>query len=297
MSETDEHRQLDGPGIRSARSDSFWKSLRKRLNPELSIGLILLLIILVTALFAPLIAWNPPNQTLAPSLSPPELQYPVGTDSIGRDVFSRVLHGGRVSLLVAVPSVLLALTLGMLLGVPAGFLGGRVDQLLMRILDIVFAFPAILLAIVVVSILGPSIQNLVITIGIIYTPRMARIVRAPILSVKERDFVGASRALGASEFRLVSRHVIPNASAPVIVEVSLALSQIVITEAALSFLGLGPPPPNPSWGAMLSDSRQFMQIAAWNVLAPGIAIVIAVASFQLIGHGLRQTFDPRQHAR
>lgn len=277
---------------------STLRKVRRYLSPELVIGVVLFILLIVGAVFAPLIAWHSPNETFpGMSLSAPEAQHPFGTDSIGRDVFSRVLHGGRVSLLVAVPSVLFALVAGMLLGMPSGYLGGRVDQWIMRTLDVIFAFPAILLAIVVVTILGASIQNLILTIGIIYTPRMARIVRAPVLSVKERDFVDASRAVGASEFRLAIRHVMPNASAPVIVEVSLALSQIIITETALSFLGLGPPPPNPSWGAMLSQSRQFMDFASWTVIFPGLAIVLAVMSFLLIGHGLRRALDPHQLGR
>lgn len=272
--------------------------LRRRLNPGLLIGLILLILILIGTLGASLIAWHDPNQT-APgmSLMPPQREFIFGTDSIGRDVFARVLYGGRVSLSVAVPSVALALVLGLLLGLPAGYLGGRVDQVIMRLLDILFAFPAILLAITMVSILGASVRNLVITIGIIYAPRMARIVRAPTMSVKERDFIEAARSLGAPDLRVVLRHVLPNVSSPVIVEISLALGQVIITETALSFLGLGPPPPDPSWGAMLSDSRQFMEFAPWTVWAPGAAIVLATASFLLVGHGLRDALNPRQRTR
>lgn len=267
---------------------------RRRMNPSLVIGLILLAIVLIGTLGAPFIAWHDPNQTYpGMSLMPPDRDFIFGTDSIGRDVFARVLYGGRVSLSVAVPSVTLALVLGLLLGLPAGYLGGRTDQVIMRLLDILYAFPAILLAITMVAILGASIRNLVITIGIIYAPRMARIVRAPTMSVKERDFVEAARSLGAPEFRVVLRHVLPNVSSPVIVEISLALGQVIITEAALSFLGLGPPPPNPSWGAMLSDSRQFMEFASWTVWAPGAAIVVATASFLLVGHGLRELLNPR----
>ncbi|MCC6944563.1 MAG: ABC transporter permease [Thermomicrobiales bacterium] len=272
--------------------------LRRRLNPGLLIGLILLILILIGTLGASLIAWHDPNQTVpGMSLMPPQREFIFGTDSIGRDVFARVLYGGRVSLSVAVPSVALALVLGLLLGLPAGYLGGRVDQVIMRLLDILFAFPAILLAITMVSILGASVRNLVITIGIIYAPRMARIVRAPTMSVKERDFIEAARSLGAPDLRVVLRHVLPNVSSPVIVEISLALGQVIITETALSFLGLGPPPPDPSWGAMLSDSRQFMEFAPWTVWAPGAAIVLATASFLLVGHGLRDALNPRQRTR
>jgi peptide/nickel transport system permease protein len=272
--------------------------LVRRLNLSLSLGLILLALVLIGTLAAPLIAWHDPNETFpGMSLMPPQRDFVLGTDSIGRDVFARVLYGGRVSLSVAVPSVAMALVLGLLLGLPAGYLGGRVDQVIMRLLDILFAFPAILLAITMVAILGASVRNLVITSGIIYAPRMARIVRAPTMSVKERDFIEAARALGAPDLRVVLRHVLPNVSSPVIVEVSLALGQVIITETALSFLGLGPPPPNPSWGAMLSDSRQFMEFASWTVWAPGAAIVLATASFLLVGHGLREVLNPRQQGR
>lgn len=278
------------------RSQSAFARMRRRLNPSLVLGLILLAVLLIGTLFAPLIAWHDPNESFpGMSLMPPDRDFIFGTDSIGRDVFARVLYGGRVSLSVAIPSVALALVLGLLLGLPAGYLGGRVDQVIMRVLDILFAFPAILLAITMVAILGASVRNLVITIGIIYAPRMARIVRAPTMSVKERDFIEAARSLGAPNMRVVLRHVLPNVSSPVIVEVSLALGQVIITETALSFLGLGPPPPDPSWGAMLSDSRQFMEFAPWTVWAPGGAIVLATASFLLLGHGLREALNPRYH--
>ncbi|MGH2558768.1 MAG: ABC transporter permease [Thermomicrobiales bacterium] len=269
-----------------------------RLNVSLVLGTALLAAILVVTLFAPLITWNGPNQTFpGMSLMPPDREFLLGTDSIGRDVFARVAYGGRVSLLVAVPSVALALVLGLALGLPAGYLGGRVDQVIMRVLDVLFAFPAILLAISMVAILGASVRNLVITIGVIYMPRMARIVRAPTMAVRERDFVEAARALGVKDQRIVLRHILPNVASPVIVEVSLALGQVILTETALSFLGLGPPPPDPSWGAMLSESRQFMEFASWTVFGPGIAIVLAISSFLLIGHGLRAVLDPRLRGR
>lgn len=273
---------------------SFWERMRRRMNPQLALGGILMIVILIATIFASVIAQQDPNAiSTVGSLAPPQSGYILGTDSIGRDVFSRVLHGGQVSLQIAIPSVALALVLGMLLGVPAGYLSGRVDQVIMRLLDVLFAFPGILLAMVIVTILGPSIRNLILTIGILYTARMARIIRAPILSIKAQDYVEAAHAIGAGDVRIVSRHVVPNALSPVIVEVTLALGQVILTETALSFLGLGPPPPDASWGAMLSQSRQFMEFASWTVLAPGFAIVVTVASFLLLGHGLRRMLDPR----
>ncbi len=303
MAQTDALQTSAQPGPQAfeqhlATRKPFWVRLRRRLNPELVIGLTLLVIILFVTIFAPWIAPHDPNSlTTAGSLAPPQSGYIAGTDSIGRDVFSRVLYGGRVSLTVAVPSVILALVVGMLLGVPAGYFGGRIDQVIMRILDIFFAFPGVLLALVIVSILGPNIRNLILTIGILFAPRMARIIRAPTLSVKTRDFVEAARASGAKDYRIISRHVVPNTSAPVIVDVSLALGQVILIETALSFLGMGPPPPNASWGSMLSQNRQFMEFASWTVLAPGFAIVITVACFLLLGHGLRRLMDPRQMGR
>ncbi|HYI15402.1 MAG TPA: ABC transporter permease [Thermomicrobiales bacterium] len=283
---------------RLAERPSFWRRTRRRMNTQLVLGLGLLALILIATIFAPLIAQHGPNTiTETGSLAPPQAGHPFGTDSISRDVFSRVLYGGRVSLTVAIPSVALALLLGMLLGVPAGYLGGKVDQVIMRVLDVFFAFPGVLLALVIVTILGPNIRNLILTIGILYAPRMARIVRAPTLSTKSLDFVEAARSIGAHDLRIVLRHVIPNVSSPVIVDVSLALGQVILTETALSFLGMGPPPPAASWGSMLSQSRQFMEFASWTVMAPGIAIVITVSCFLLIGHGLRRMLDPRQQRK
>lgn len=290
----DARQRVTSSSIRRRNHRRSW--LRQRSTPELTIGLILLIVIVATTLLAPVIAGHEPNRSFpGMSLLPPQSDFWLGTDAVGRDVMARVLYGGRVSLRVAIPSVALALALGVVLGLPAGYFGGRVDQVIMRILDIFFAFPAILLAIVLVSILGPSIRNLIFTIGIIYMPRMARIVRAPTIAIKERDFVEAARAMGGSDLRIISRHVLPNAMSPVIVETSLALGQVIITETALSFLGLGSPPPDPTWGAMLSESRQFMSFAPWGAVGPGIAIALTVAAFLMIGHGLRTALDPRHH--
>ena len=285
------HRESIQGARRWQRARRFW---RKRVTAPLVLGVGLLTVIVLLTLFAPLIAWYGPNETLpGMALKPPSADNPFGTDSIGRDVFSRVLHGGRVSFSVAVPAVALATLAGVTLGLLAGYFGGKADLVIMRLLDVLFAFPAILLAITIVTILGPSVRNLVITIGIIYLPRMARIARAPALAVREREFVEAARSIGVPSGRILLRHVLPNIASPVIVEISLALGQVMLTETALSFLGLGPPPPDPSWGAMLNESRAFMQLAPWTVLAPGSAIVVTIAAFLLIGHGLRSALNPR----
>lgn len=278
-----------------ARAATSW---RGRMNVSLAAGLALLALILISTAFAPLIAWNGPNRSFdGLSLAPPGGYFVFGTDSVGRDVFARVLYGARLSLAVAFPSVALALTVGLVLGVVAGYLGKRTDAIIMRALDVFFAFPALLLALLMVTILGASVRNLILTIGIIYAPRMARIVRAPTIATKEREFVEAARTVGCSSFMIVRRHILPNIASPIIVEVSLALGQVILTETALSFLGLGPPPPNPTWGAMVSQNRQFMEFAPWTVIAPGVAIVLTTASFLLIGHGIRIALDPRQQRR
>jgi peptide/nickel transport system permease protein len=283
------------PAARAIRSGAPW---RRRMNVSLAVGLALFALILMLAVFAPLIAWNGPNRSFdGLSLARPGGYFIFGTDSVGRDVFARVLYGGRLSLSVAFPSVALALAIGMALGVIAGYLGRRTDAIIMRVLDVFFAFPALLLAMLIVTILGSSVRNLILTIGVISAPRMARIVRAPTIAAKEREFVEAARTVGCSSFTIVRRHILPNIASPIIVEVSIALGQVILTETALSFLGLGPPPPNPTWGSMVSQNRQFMEFAPWTILAPGLAIVLTTASFLLIGHGFRIALDPRQQRR
>lgn len=284
--------------VRAARRIGGLAVRGRRLNASLVGGGALFALILLLTISAPLIAWNGPNRSFdGLSLVAPGGYFLFGTDSVGRDVFARVLYGGRISLVVAFPSVALALALGLILGVVAGYLGKRTDAFIMRALDIFFAFPALLLAMLMVTILGSSVRNLVVTIGIIYAPRMARIIRAPTVAIKEREFVEAARTVGCSAPTIVVRHILPNIAAPIIVEVSLALGQVILTETALSFLGLGPPPPDPTWGAMVSQSRQFMEFAPWTVIAPGLAIVATTGSFLLIGHGLRILLDPRQRRR
>lgn len=259
-------------------------------NPSLTAGAVLLSLVILAAVFAPMVAPYSPVDPTGVRFEMPSAEHLLGTDYLGRDVLSRVIYGARVSLSVAFPSVALALLLGGLLGIVAGFFGGWVDEVVMRILDMFFAFPVILLAITIVAVFGSSIPTLIFTIGVVYTPRFARVSRAPVLAVKELEFVEAATSLGASRLRTLFTHVVPNSSSPVLVEVSLSLGRALFTEAALSFLGLGPPPPNPTWGSMIGSSRQYLEIAPWSVMGPGIAITVAVISFVLLGNGLRRRF-------
>lgn len=271
-----------------------WGAILSR-NPLLLVGLVLTTLLVLTALLAPWIAtYSPYEISVGSSMAPPSAELWMGADKLGRDLFSRIIYGARTTLLVSIPSVGLALLAGLLLGLAAGYFGGRTDSVIMRIMDIFLAFPGLLLAIAVVAVLGPSVPNLIITIALLYTPRMARIARGPVLALKEQEFIGAARVAGARDWRIIGRHVLPNVLSPVIVEATLSASQAIITESALAYLGLGAPPPNPSWGEMLSSSRQFMTSAPWSALFPGLAIVYATTSFIVLGNGLRDWLDPRQ---
>ncbi|OJY33884.1 MAG: peptide ABC transporter permease [Rhizobiales bacterium 65-9] len=251
----------------------------------------MLAIVILTALFAPLIAPYDASATSPESLAPPSAAHWLGTDSIGRDVLSRMIVGGRTTLLITFSAVFLALVAGLILGLLSGYLGGLVDEIIMRALDIVFAFPVFLLALTVVAAIGPTIPNLILTIAIVYTPAMARVVRAPVLSVKQWDHVEAARSVGMSETRIVLRHVLPMVASPILVNTSLTLAQTIFTITALSFLGLGPPPPDPNWGGMVSESRQFMELAPMTVVGPAAAIVFATLTFIVLANGLRETLD------
>lgn len=251
----------------------------------------------LTAILAPWVAPHDPVQMFPDvALAGPSSRFPFGTDEFGRCVLSRVLHGARVSLFVAAVSVLVALALGTTVGVLAGTRGGRLDNVLMRVMDVVFAFPSVLLALFVVAVLGPAAEHVVLAIGLVYTPQFARVSRAAVLSVRHLDYVEAARALGASELRIVWRHILPNISAPLTVQVSVTLSLAILTESALSFLGLGTQPPWPSWGSMLSAGRRFMELAPWVAVFPGAAIMGIVLGFNLLGDGLQELLDPRMRA-
>ncbi len=253
-------------------------------------GLMLAVMLIVTA-FGPFIAPYNPAAISPDSLAGVSAQHWLGTDSIGRDVLSRLIIGGRTTLFITAVAVSLALAAGLVLGLVSGYMGGIVDQVVMRALDVVFAFPVFLLAIAVVAALGPTIPNLILTIAIVYTPILARVVRGPVLSVKRWDHVEAARSVGVSEFRLVVSHILPLVISPILVETSLTLANTIFTVTALSFLGLGPPPPDPNWGGMLAEARQFMELAPLTVIAPAAAIVFATLTFIVLANGLRDMLD------
>ena len=257
-----------------------------------------LLIVGVLALAAAAADWlplrSPVEMVPQRRLAGPTWGLPFGGDQFGRDLLSRTVYGARLSLQVAGTSVTAALAAGTVLGLAAGYAGGRVDQVLMRAMDVFFSFPAVLLALAIVAALGPNPENVVLAISVVYTPIFARVVRGPVLALKEREFVEATRALGAPARRIVWRHIFPNLGSVLIVQTSIALSWAILTEASLSFLGLSAQPPAPSWGAMLNDGRQNLELAPHLAVFPGLAIMLAVLGFNLLGDGLRDVLDPRQ---
>jgi peptide/nickel transport system permease protein len=262
------------------------------------LGLALVMLAVVGAVFAPYltpydaITLDPPARLQGPSA-----EHWLGTDQLGRDTLTRILYGGRVSLAVAGASVVVALLVGGALGVLAGYLGGWVDTVIMRVTDVLLSFPAVLLAIALIAFLGAGFTNLVLAIGIVYVGPFARVARAAVLTVREELYVEAARALGARDGRIVWLAVLPSAAAPLIVEVTLRLAYAILYEASLSYLGLGTQPPTPSWGMMVADARRFLALAPWATVAPGLAIMLAVLGFNLLGDGLRDSLDPRLKTR
>jgi peptide/nickel transport system permease protein len=260
------------------------------------IGLILVVIYVGVALLANFIVpYDPIEQHPKDCLQAPSGTYLLGTDQFGRDILSRVIYGARSSLAISIFSVAIACFLGTTLGMVAGYTGGLNDNIIMRLMDLLFAFPAILLALFIVTVLGPGGANTILAIAIVYTPIFARVARGPVLIMKNEEFVLAARALGAGHLRTLLLHIFPNITSPILVQISLALSWVMLTEASLSFLGLGTIPPNPSWGSMLSDSRMLMELAPWTAFFPGVALMFGVLGFSLLGDGLRDLFDPRLH--
>lgn len=270
----------------------------RRLSPRIWIGLITIGLMVFLALTADFLTPYDPNyQDYSAFRQAPSLDHPFGTDQVGRDVYSRVIYGTRISLLVGVVAVGIGMTIGVLSGLVAGLYRGWLDEVLMRVMDAIHAFPALVLALAITAALGTGIINIMIAIGIVYMPSYARLVRGQVLSVRERDFVVAAQLLGASMPRLMFLHIWPNVTAPIIVQASLNVSTAILTEASLSFLGLGVRPPTPSWGSSLQGGYQYLSTAPWLSIYPGIAIFVAVLAFNLFGDGLRQLLDPRLRGR
>jgi peptide/nickel transport system permease protein len=255
---------------------------------------LLISILLVVALFAPVLAPHDPlDQSFPRQLQPPSAGIWLGTDEFGRDILSRIIFGARIALGIGALAVGIAVALGVPLGLVAGYFGGRLDTAIMRTMDVVLAFPYLLLALIVVTLLGFGLVNVMVAVGLVYVPQYSRIVRSVTLSVRERLFVEAARAIGGSNLRIICRHVLPNCLAPIIVQTTLSLGWAIVNAAGLSFLGLGAQPPTPEWGAMLSSGREYMRNAPWITTFPGLAILFTALGFNLLGDGLRDAFDPR----
>jgi peptide/nickel transport system permease protein len=263
-----------------------------------AIGTVLVVFLVLVAFFAPVLtSVDPIAQDLPLRLSAPGGLHFFGTDEYGRDLYSRAIYGSRISLMVGVVAVLIGATLGTIMGLIAGFFGGWVDRILSRFIDVLLAFPQLLMALTVIAILGPSLMNAMVAVGISTSPRFARLIRGTVLSIKARDYVEAARATGASSTRMLVRHVLPNTISTLIVMASLRTGAAILTESNLSFLGLGVQPPTPSWGGIISTGREFIQEAPWLSFIPGIVILLAVMGFNLMGEGLRDFLDPRLRQR
>jgi ABC-type dipeptide/oligopeptide/nickel transport system permease subunit len=269
--------------------------LRRALRtPAVVTGLAIVGLLVFVAVTAPVVSpHNPLFQDYAAVLEAPSAKHVLGTDNIGRDILSRLLHGAQVSLLVGVVAVGIATVLGIAMGLLSGYYGGWVDDVIMRFSDGMYAFPSLLLVLAIASALGPSITNTMIAIGVVSAPGYARLLRGQVLSLRELDYVIAARALGAGHTRIMLRHILPNGLAPMLVAASLSVSGAILTEATLSFLGVGVPPPTPSWGSMLQTGFRYIEMAPWFSLYPGLTIFVVVLGFNILGDGLRTVLDPR----
>lgn len=289
-------RRRSGPGVQTRVSRGLWADALRRLvrNRPALVGLALVTVFVAAAVAAPAVAPYGPYDRAGGQLEPPSAAHLFGTDLLGRDVFSRVLYGAQISLQVGVVAVLLALLTGGLIGALAGGFGGWVDAALMRLTDVLLAIPGILLAIGIVAWLGRGMPQLMLAIAVTYTPIFARLLRGSLLGLREVDYVIAARSIGASPLRILTRHMLPNAITPLIVQATLVLATAIIDIAGLGFLGLGPPDPRtPEWGTMLVDARRFLQTAPHIVFFVGGAIVVSAIGFNLLGDGLRESLDPR----
>jgi peptide/nickel transport system permease protein/oligopeptide transport system permease protein len=281
---------------RTLRADAFRRLRKNKLAVAGLVWIVIIILIAVTAdLWAPYWLGDPveiDTTTVAEdSLQPPSIDHPFGTDKLGRDIASRVVYGARVSLLVGVVAVAIMVVIGLVLGAVAAYYGGIWDSFIMRTADVFFAFPYILFAVTLIAVLGKGFQNVFIAIGILGWPSIARVFRSSILGIKKNEYVDAARAMGASSRRILARHIMPNSIAPIIVYATMSVGGAILAEAALSFLGMGVQPPQPSWGLMLADARAFMFTAPWLMIYPGLAILTTVLAFVLLGDGLRDALD------
>jgi len=279
-----------------------WVTLLRRLVRRRTalFGMLVVLAVMLAAVVAPLVApFDPLEQDIGQRLREPGWQdaqgrvHPLGTDHLGRDILSRIVFGSRIALVVGLAAVVISGVLGMVIGLVAGYFGGRMDDSLMRLADVQLAFPFILLAIAIIGVLGPSLQNIIIVIGVSSWVVYARVVRGEVLSIREREYVHAAVALGARHWRVLVTHVLPNTFTPWLVVATLDMARVIVIESALSFLGLGVQPPTPTWGGMLADGRVYLSTAWWLATFPGLAILITVLGINLFGDGLRDTLDPR----
>jgi peptide/nickel transport system permease protein len=276
-------------------ADRRWNTLRRAARARLApFGAVVLLAALVSALAAPLLSPHDPlKQNLSNALSRPSRTHLLGTDNVGRDVLSRVVWGTRVSLLAGFVSVALALLAGGVIGLAAGYTAGRVDGLLMRLMDAVLSFPALVLALALGAVLGAGLTGVLIALAVVYTPTFARLMRGQVLAITAREYVDAARALGATGWRVAWHHVLPNATAPMVVQASLSVAFAILAEASLSFLGLGVQPPAASWGSMINAGRGYLQQAPWIVFGPGAALFVTVIGLNFVGDAIRDALDPR----
>jgi peptide/nickel transport system permease protein len=295
-----ESRAIERPrALRFLWEGQLGQTLREiRRSKQAVIGIAIVSSLVLIALLAPLIApWNPGLPVLGDQLESPSVAHPFGTDELGRDVFGRVVHGARISLGVAALAIAISVLFGAPLGFVAGYLEGPIGSIIMRLMDAVQAFPGVLLAIAIASTLGPGITNAMIAIGLVGIPGFARLSRSEVLRIKHVEYVTAARACGAGNTRILCRHILPNGIAPLIVAISTGSAGAILTEAALSFVGLGATPPQPSWGSMLQSGYPFMSIAPWLSVFPGLAITLATFGFIFLGDGLRDAFDPKLRGR
>lgn len=286
----------DGPAVLRAAPRSPSRQVLRRLRRSKSalVGTVILASLVAAAFAAPLLTpYEPLVINPIDRLQPPNARHLLGTDVLGRDLFTRILFGSRISLQTGLISVTIALLIGVPMGLLAGFYGGLTDRSLMRVVDLMLTFPGILLALVLIAILGPDLFNAMLAVGVSASPAFARVVRATVLSSREQTYVEAARAVGCSNVRIMLRHILPNTLAPIIVLGTLGVAGAIIAAAALSYLGLGARPPEPEWGALLSEGRNYLRVAWWMTTFPGLAIMTAVLSINLLGDGLRDAFDPR----